>query len=33
VRGRMGEKMEGIKKGTLPYTTTSLFPPPKIMIM
>jgi hypothetical protein len=33
VRGRMGEKMEGIKRGALPYATTSLFPPLKIMIM
>jgi hypothetical protein len=33
VRGRMGEKMEGIKRGALPYTATSLFPPLAIMIM
>jgi hypothetical protein len=33
VRGRMGEKMEGIKWGALPYVATSSFPPPTIMIM
>jgi hypothetical protein len=33
VKGRMGEKMERIKRGALPYVTTSLFPPLVIMIM
>jgi len=33
VRGRMGEKMEGIKRGVLPYVATSSFPPFAIMIM
>ncbi len=33
VRGRMGEKVEGIKRGALPYATTFLFPPLAIMIM
>jgi hypothetical protein len=33
VKGRMGEEMEGIKRGALPYVATSLFPPPTIMIM
>jgi hypothetical protein len=29
--GEDGEKMKGIKKGALPYTTTSSFPPLAIM--
>jgi hypothetical protein len=33
VRGRMEEKVEGIKRGVLPYAITSLFPPLTIMIM
>ncbi len=31
--GRMREKVEGIKRGALPYAATSLFPPLVIMIM
>ncbi len=31
--GRMGEKMEGIRRGVLPYATTFSFPPHAIMIM
>jgi hypothetical protein len=32
-RGRIKEKVEGIKRGVLPYIATSSFPPPTIMIM
>jgi hypothetical protein len=32
-RGRIREKVEGIKRGVLPYIATSSFPPPTIMIM
>jgi hypothetical protein len=33
MKGRMGEKVEGIKKRALPYVATFLFPPTTIMIM
>jgi len=32
-RGRIREKVEGIKRGVLSYITTSSFPPPTIMII
>jgi hypothetical protein len=31
VQGEDGEKVKGIKKGALPYTTTPSFPPPAII--
>jgi hypothetical protein len=33
VRERMGKKMEGIKRGALPYVATSSFPPLAFMIL
>ncbi len=33
VRGKMGEKVEGIKREALPYAVTFSFPPLVIMIM
>jgi hypothetical protein len=31
--GEDGEKVEGIKRGVLPYVATSSFPPPVIMTL